>query len=62
MWFFLIDGVIQKEGLYVYYMHNIEDKHFNIRIASVKWGGSLVKYEFNKMKKFSEKVIRLKIV
>jgi hypothetical protein len=27
MRFFLIDGVIQKEDLYVYDMHNVEEKY-----------------------------------
>jgi len=27
MRFFLIERVIQEEGLYVYNMHNIEEKH-----------------------------------
>jgi hypothetical protein len=57
---FLIDRVIQGEGLYVYGMHNIVQKHFSVNIAPVRSrGGSLVcnktakashysKYEFKK--------------
>jgi hypothetical protein len=43
MLFFLIDSVIQEEGLYVHKMHNIVEKHLSINIASVRSrGGSLV--------------------
>jgi hypothetical protein len=35
MRFFLIDGVIQKEDLYVYDMHNVEEKYYMQWIASV---------------------------
>jgi hypothetical protein len=35
----LIDRVIQDEGLYVYNMHNIAEKHFNISIALVRRRG-----------------------
>jgi hypothetical protein len=31
----LMDRVIQVEGLYVCTMHNIEEKHFGIRITPV---------------------------
>jgi hypothetical protein len=30
---FLIDRVIEEEGLYVYYMHNVVGKHLSINIA-----------------------------
>jgi hypothetical protein len=36
MWFFLIDREIQEEGLYVYNMHNIVEKHFCISIAAMQ--------------------------
>jgi hypothetical protein len=40
-----IDRVIQEEGLYVYNMHNIEEKYFLTSIAPVRSrGGSLVVY------------------
>jgi hypothetical protein len=40
----LIDRMIQEEGLYVYNIYKIVDKHFNISIASVRSrGGSLVR-------------------
>jgi hypothetical protein len=43
MWIFLIDEVIQGEGLHVYNMWNFAEKHFSISIAPVRsWGGSLV--------------------
>jgi hypothetical protein len=46
MRFFLIDRVFQEEGLYVYNMNNLVEKHFSISIEPVKsWGGLLV---FNK--------------
>jgi hypothetical protein len=35
---FLNRRVIQKEGLYVYNMQNIADKHFSIGIAPVRVG------------------------
>jgi hypothetical protein len=33
---FLIDRVIQEEGLYIYNMHNIVKKHFRISIVPCK--------------------------
>jgi hypothetical protein len=43
--FFLIDRVIQEEGLYVFNMQNILEKHFSISIALVRRRGrSLVYY------------------
>jgi hypothetical protein len=38
---FLIDRVIQKEGLNVYNMHNIVEKHFSISNAPVRSRGGL---------------------
>jgi hypothetical protein len=32
----LVDRVIQEEGLYVYNMHNLGEKHFSISIALVR--------------------------
>jgi hypothetical protein len=31
----LIDRLIRKEGLYIYNMHNIKEKHFSIGITLV---------------------------
>jgi hypothetical protein len=43
MRFFLIDRVIQEEGLYVYNMQNLVSKHITNSIAPVRnRGGSLV--------------------
>jgi hypothetical protein len=43
MWFFLIDTMIQEQGLYAYNIHNIVEKHFSISITPVRnRGGSLV--------------------
>jgi hypothetical protein len=39
MWFFLIDGVIQEDVLYVYNIHNIEVKHLSTSIAYVRSRG-----------------------
>jgi hypothetical protein len=44
----LIYGVIQEEGLYVYIMHDIVEKHFSISIAPMRSrGGSLVINKIN---------------
>jgi hypothetical protein len=46
MRFFLIDRVIQEEGLYAYNMQNVVGKHLSISIAPVRsQGGSLVIYK-----------------
>jgi hypothetical protein len=39
---FLVDRVVQEEGLYVYKMHNIAEKHFSIGIAPVRSRGGLL--------------------
>jgi hypothetical protein len=41
MQFYLIDGVMQEDGLYVYNMNNIEEKNFSIAPVRSR-GGSLV--------------------
>jgi hypothetical protein len=52
MRFLLIDRVILVDGLYVYNMHNIVEKHFRISISPVRsQGGSLVdKYDYDTTK------------
>jgi hypothetical protein len=43
MLFFLIDRMIQEEGLYVYKIHNIVEERFRISITPVRsLGESLV--------------------
>jgi hypothetical protein len=44
MRFFVKARVIHEEGLYVYNMHNIVEKHFNMSFEPVRsWDGLLVK-------------------
>jgi hypothetical protein len=31
---FLLDRVIQEDGLYVYNMHNVEEQHLSTRIVA----------------------------
>jgi hypothetical protein len=38
MWFSLIGRVVQEEGLYVYNMYDIVEKHLNISIESCEAG------------------------
>jgi hypothetical protein len=42
-----LNRVIQEEGLYVYNMHNIVEKHFNIGIAPVRSQGGLLVFNKN---------------
>jgi hypothetical protein len=42
MWVFLIDEVIQEEGLYVYNIHNIVEKQFSINIVPVRSEGGML--------------------
>jgi hypothetical protein len=39
---FLIDRMIQEEGLFDYNMHNIVEKHLSISIAPVRSRGGLL--------------------
>jgi hypothetical protein len=47
---FLIDSGIEEEGLYVYYMRNIVEKHIKLSAENVRSrGGSLVYNNFGKI-------------
>jgi hypothetical protein len=41
--------VIQEEGLYVYNMHNIVEKHFSISITPVHSSGRSLVNKYNKI-------------
>jgi hypothetical protein len=58
---FVIVKVIQEEGLYVYNIQKIVEKHFNISIASVRSRGeSLLKNKdiYSSYYIFNSKIIR----